>query len=129
MSFFFPDLLEHIVFGSMSSAAAVEKYTVADEATDVVRDVIGRIFMPVVVYDHQQVPALVNTITDAILSKIVHSRLPRKYIVNCTIVQRNGAGLHTLAACSWNADVDGSYVYKAENKGMICIVTVFGVTM
>lgn len=106
-----------------------EKYTVHDEAVDVVRDVCNRLFMPEPVYDHKRVPALINDIADAVIAKLTQSKLPRKYIAQCTIVQRNGAGLHTTSACSWNQESDGCFVHQAENKAMICIVTVYGVTM
>jgi dynein light chain Tctex-type 1 len=106
-----------------------EKYTVADEAADVVRDVLTRIITPEPSYDHKRVPQLVNDVTDGILAKLTQSKLPRKYIVQCTIVQRNGAGLHSIAACSWNQESDGSYQHQVETSAMICMVTVFGITM
>ena len=106
-----------------------EKYTVADEAVELLRDVTNKLFMPEPVYDHKRVPQLVKEITDAVIAKLQQSRLPRKYICHCTIVQRNGAGLHSTASCAWNPESDGCVVHKAENKAMICIVTVFGVTM
>ena len=106
-----------------------EKYTVADEAADVVREVCTRIVTPEPSYDHKRVPQLINDIVDGVLAKLTQSKLPRKYIVQCTIVQRNGAGLHSIAACSWNAESDGSYQYNLETKAMVCMVTVFGVTM
>ncbi len=106
-----------------------EKYTVADEAADVVREVCNRVVAPEPVYDHKRVPALIQDVTDGVLAKLTQSKLPRKYIVQVTIVQRNGAGLHSIAACSWNAESDGSYQYTLETKAMVCLVTVFGVTM
>lgn len=106
-----------------------EKYTVADEAADVVRETCTRVLTPQPSYDHKAVPGLINEINDSILGKLTKSKLPRKYIVQTTIVQRNGAGLHSISACSWNAESDGSYQYHMETKVMVCMVTVFGVTM
>jgi dynein light chain Tctex-type 1 len=107
-----------------------EKYTVQDEAADIVRDVCTRIITPEPSYDHKRVPQLVSDVIDEVMRKLTsQSRLARKYIVQCTIVQKNGAGIHSIAACSWNQDSDGSYVYSLDAKAMICIVTVFGVTM
>ena len=106
-----------------------EKYTVAEEAQDIVHEVVNRVFMPEPSYDHTRVAELVNSITDGCIAKLQNSKLPRKYIAHCTIMQKTGAGMHTAAACQWNSDSDGSYVYKAETKGMLCVVTVFGVTM
>lgn len=106
-----------------------EKFTVEDEAAEVVRDVTNKLFMPEPVYDHRRVSGLVKEITDACTTRLAQSKLPRKYIVHCAIVERKGAGIHATASCVWNPDSDGSYVYKAENKAMICLVTVFGVTL
>lgn len=106
-----------------------EKMTLADECQDVVRDVVNRIFMPEATYQHNRVPQLVQQITDLVLQRIQHSAVPRKYIAHCAVLQKNGAGFHALSACSWNSNSDGVYVYKAENKAMICVLTIYGVTM
>lgn len=113
-----------------SSMRANEKYTVEEDAAEICRDVCNKLFMPEPAYDHQRANQVINEICDATIQKLMHcSRLSRKYIAHCTIVQKNGAGLCTAAACSWNQDSDGCFAYKAENKTMICILTVFGVTM
>eukprot|EP00744_Colponema_vietnamica_P020563 GILI01029243.1.p1 GENE.GILI01029243.1~~GILI01029243.1.p1 ORF type:complete len:112 (-),score=14.10 GILI01029243.1:37-372(-) len=107
-----------------------DKISVQDEAADVCRDVVARIFMPEGAYQHDKIPAMNSSIVDTTIQRITaNSKVPRKYIAHCVIMQRNGAGLHSVSACSWNAASDGCYVYKAENKAMICILTVYGVTM
>ena len=107
-----------------------EKYTVQDEVQDIARDVVNRLFMPEAYYSHEKAPQLCSQIVDATVEKLSHQqRLPRKWIAHCAIVQKNGAGLHTISACSWDANSDGCYAYKAENKAMICVLTVYGVTM
>ena len=106
-----------------------DKYTVEDEAAPIVTDVVNKLFNPEPVYDHKRIPTLMQEINDAIIQKLSLSKLPRKYIAHTVIVQKNGAGVHSSAACVWNPESDGCYVLKAENKAMICIVTVFGVVM
>lgn len=73
--------------------------------------------------------------------------------VNCTIMQKNGAGLHTASSCFWNNDTDGSctvsnqrngnhsinqliihllhlsFQVRWENKTMYCIVSVYGLAI
>lgn len=107
-----------------------EKYTVADEAADVVRDVTNRMFMPEATYSQERAPLLCSQIVDATISRLAqNTKLPRKYIAHCAIIQKNGAGIHAVSACQWDPKSDGCYVFKAENKAMICILTVYGVTM
>ncbi|KAG8309671.1 hypothetical protein J6590_078967 [Homalodisca vitripennis] len=45
--------------------------------------------------------------------------------VTCTIMQKNGAGLHTASSCYWDNTTDGSCTVRWENKTMYCIVSVF----
>lgn len=47
-------------------------------------------------------------------------------VVTCTIMQKNGAGLHTASSCFWDNTTDGSCTVRWENKTMYCIVSVFG---
>jgi dynein light chain Tctex-type 1 len=107
-----------------------ERITLADDAQDVARDVVSRIFMPEATYNHNRVPQLVQQICDAVIQRLMQTaKLPRKYIAHCAVLQKNGAGFHALSACAWNTSSDACYVYKAENKAMICVLTVYGVTM
>ena len=50
-------------------------------------------------------------------------------VVNCVIMQKTGAGLHTAISCYWDTSTDGSCTIKWENKTMYCIVTVFGLAI
>ena len=52
-----------------------------------------------------------------------------QYIVTCTIMQKNGAGLHTASSCFWDNTTDGSCTVRWENKTMYCIVSVFGLSL
>ena len=107
-----------------------DKYTVADEAQDIVKEVVSRVFMPESTYNHSRVPQLVNQIVESTVQKLQQQqRIPRKYIVHCVIVQKNGAGVHTMSACYWDTNTDGCFAYKAESKVMICIVTVYRVSL
>lgn len=51
------------------------------------------------------------------------------FTVTCTIMQKNGAGLHTASSCYWDNATDGSCTVRWENKTMYCIVSVFGLAL
>jgi dynein light chain Tctex-type 1 len=108
-----------------------EKFSVQQEAQEVCQDVLGRLFVnDSAPYDHDRASALASDICDMVVSRLSHGRLPRKYIAQATIVQKLGAGMHTAASASWDAGSDGCYAVKAESRGqMVCILTVFGLTM
>lgn len=107
-----------------------DKVTVEDEAAGVCKDVVNRVFMPEGTYQHEKVPQITSAIVDGVIQRLSQSStIPRKYVAHCVIIQRNGAGFHATSAVSWNSSADGAFVYKAENKAMICVLTVYGVTM
>ncbi|CCW69052.1 unnamed protein product [Phytomonas sp. Hart1] len=109
---------------------AEEKLTLADDASVICKEILERHFMPEVKYQHSKVPTLVTNISDLIVQRLTReSSLPRKYIAHVVVVQKNGSGFCSVASCSWNPESDACYVYRAENRAMHCIVTVFGVTM
>ncbi|ORC90428.1 dynein light chain [Trypanosoma theileri] len=105
-----------------------EKLTLADDAKGICEEAVARHFMPVLKYRHESVPEIVTSITENIAQRLTQeAALPRKYIVHCVILQKNGAGFHALSACSWNPVSDACYVHHSENKAMHCVVTVYGV--
>lgn len=107
-----------------------ERLTLADDAGIICEEVVTRYFIPETRYQRGKVPTLVSSMADLIVQRLTQeSKLPRKYIALITIVQKNGAGLASVASCSWDTGSDACYVYQAENREMHCIITVFGVTM
>ena len=54
-------------------------------------------------------------------------------LVSCTVMQKNGAGLHLGHSCYWDISNDNSVIVrwpsekrKDPNARVVCIVTVFG---
>ena len=94
-------------------------------------EALGRMFVnDTAPYDHERAAHLSSEICDFVVDRLSHGRLPRKYIAQCTIVQKIGAGLHTAASATWDVEADGCYAVKAESRGqMLCILTVFGVAL
>lgn len=109
---------------------STERLTLADDASIICAEVLARHFIPENRYQHHRVPALVSGIADQVIQRLTQeAKLPRKYIAHVAIVQKNGSGLYAISSCSWNPASDACYVHKAENAAMICIVTVYGVTV
>ena len=104
--------------------------SLAQEAQDIVQDAINRNFLPQTTYNHDKVPQIVTQICDTIVQKLTQqSKLPRKYVVHCSILQKNGSGFSQVSCVAWNKDSDGCYVVKTESNCMICILSIYGVTM
>ena len=80
-------------------------------------------------YQHAKVNQWTSSIVETLLGTLTKQQKPFKYIVTCTIMQKNGAGLHTASSCFWDNTTDGSCTVRWENKSMYCIVSVFGLAI
>lgn len=80
-------------------------------------------------YSHQKVNNWTSSVVENVLGALCKLNKPYKYIVTCTIMQKNGAGLHTASSCYWDNATDGSCTVRWENKTMFCIVSVFGLAI
>ncbi|KAG5453404.1 Dynein light chain Tctex-type [Clonorchis sinensis] len=78
-------------------------------------------------YVHDQTQQWARTIIEGCLDKLVKLSKPYKYIVNCTLAQKNGGGLYNASSCYWDNTKDDTCTVKWENRTIACIVTVFGV--
>ncbi|XP_041831703.1 dynein light chain Tctex-type 1 [Melanotaenia boesemani] len=70
-----------------------------------------------------------NSVVEQCLGQLGKLGKPFKYIVNCVIMQKTGAGLQTASSCFWDNATDGSCTVKWENETMYCIITVFGLAI
>jgi len=88
-------------------------------------------------YDEQKVPHWINQISEKVMKYLVDTGKPFKYMVTCTIMQRNGAGLISANSCFWDTVADGSVTVQWPkekskdniNKTMNCIITVFAISI
>nr|XP_020445390.1 dynein light chain Tctex-type 1 isoform X2 [Monopterus albus] len=80
-------------------------------------------------YQHNRVNQWSTSVVEQCLGQLGKLGKPFKYIVNCIIMQKNGAGLQTASACFWDNSTDGSCAVRWENKSMYCIVNVFGLAI
>uniref|UniRef100_A0A3B4ZBI4 Dynein light chain Tctex-type 1 n=1 Tax=Stegastes partitus TaxID=144197 RepID=A0A3B4ZBI4_9TELE len=81
------------------------------------------------VYQHSRVKQWNSSVIEQCLSQLNKLGKPFKYIVNCIIMQKTGAGLQTACACFWDNSTDGCCAVKWENESMHCIVNVFGMAI
>ncbi|KAF7669575.1 hypothetical protein LDENG_00173810 [Lucifuga dentata] len=80
-------------------------------------------------YQHSRVNQWTTSVLEQCLSQLGKLGKPFKYIVNCIIMQKNGAGLQTASSCFWDNSTDGSCTVRWENSSMYCIVSVFGLAI
>lgn len=87
-------------------------------------------------YSHQKVSQWTSNTVEHALKRLTALNKPFKYVgiigiypVTCTIMQKNGAGLHCASSCYWDNATDGSTSYKYESKTMNIIVNVYGLAI
>lgn len=83
------------------------------------------------VYDDRKVPQLINAICEDAVKRLTALGNPYKYIVQCLVVQRTGAGVHMASSCFWDTTTDASVSVSMENesKTMCCIAAVYGAAL
>lgn len=85
-------------------------------------------------FSDQHVQGWIDEICSSVTMELINMKKPFKYLVSCTIMQKNGAGLHSSHSCFWDAGVDNTVVArwpsekkKDPNARCCAIVQVFGV--
>ena len=81
------------------------------------------------VYNHNKVSQWTSSVVEQCLKRLTNLNKPFKYVTTTTIMQKNGAGLHTASSCYWDNATDGSCTVRWENKTMYCVTTVFGLAI
>ncbi|KAI4899886.1 hypothetical protein NFI96_012082 [Prochilodus magdalenae] len=99
-----------------------------DEASNAVKECIEGVIGGVD-YSQNKVNQWTASIVEHSLTQLVKQGKPFKYIVNCAIMQKSGAGLHTANSCYWDTTTDGSCTVRWENRTMYCVVSVFAVAV
>ncbi|KAJ3098243.1 Mitochondrial DNA replication protein yhm2 [Phlyctochytrium bullatum] len=96
------------------------KAFVTEEVNNIVKESIENTIQNAA-YHHNKVGQWNSNIVELCLKKLTQLNKPFKYIVTCTIMQKNGAGLHAASSCYWDAATDGCTTYKYDSKTMYCI--------
>ncbi|XP_069696313.1 dynein light chain Tctex-type 1 [Periplaneta americana] len=112
----------------MDDLTTDETQFVVDEVSTIIKEAIEN-SIGGNAYQHNKVNQWTSSVVEACLGALTKLQKPFKYIVTCTIMQKNGAGLHTASSCFWDNSTDGSCTVRWENKTMYCIVSVFGLAI
>ncbi|KAM4712939.1 dynein light chain Tctex-type 1-like [Anableps anableps] len=80
-------------------------------------------------YKHSRVNQWTTSVVEQCLIQLSKLGKPFKYIANCIIMQKNGAGLQTASTCFWDNTTDESCTVRWENKSMYVIVSIFGLAI
>lgn len=89
-------------------------------------------------YSEKNVPLWINDICEDVIKKLVGLQKPYKYMTNCTIMQKNGAGCVMSHNSFWDsgADLSASMIWpnkqtKAEQmKSTIqCVIAVYAISL
>ncbi|KAF3421917.1 hypothetical protein E2986_01462 [Frieseomelitta varia] len=125
-----------------------ETQFVVDDVSKIIKEAI-EVSIGGNAYQHNKVNQWTSNVVEGCLGNLTKLQKPYKYIgmyltvhknsffielkktvpVTCTIMQKNGAGLHTASSCYWDNATDGSCTVRWENKTMYCIVSVFGLAI
>ncbi|KTF78886.1 hypothetical protein cypCar_00043903, partial [Cyprinus carpio] len=108
-----------------------------DDASNVVKELCLCVFIGQCIegivggvdYSQNKVNQWTASIVEHTLTQLVKQGKPFKYIVNCAVMQKSGAGLHTANSCYWDTTTDGSCTVRWENRTMYCVVSVFAVAI
>eukprot|EP01060_Flectonema_neradi_P004093 TRINITY_DN12697_c0_g2_i1.p2 TRINITY_DN12697_c0_g2~~TRINITY_DN12697_c0_g2_i1.p2 ORF type:complete len:106 (+),score=4.81 TRINITY_DN12697_c0_g2_i1:43-360(+) len=95
----------------------------------VVGSCIEEIITPSLAYQHEKVGGWVNSVVESCMRALTELKMPRKYIVHCTVLQKSGAGLYSNTACYWDSSSDGYFTHRTENSTLICVTTVYGIAL
>ena len=86
------------------------------------------------IYDDTQVQGWVDEICSRITGELIDQKKPFKYVVNCTVMQKNGAGLHAAHSCYWDGANDNAVIArwpsekrKDPNARVVCLTHVYGI--
>ncbi|XP_046403636.1 dynein light chain Tctex-type-like [Ischnura elegans] len=80
-------------------------------------------------YEKEKVKSWAHDIGERCLQGIAALEKPFKFIVEVSIMQRNGAGFHSSTACYWEATQDGISSLRWDNETMHCILNVVGLSI
>eukprot|EP01017_Pseudomicrothorax_dubius_P044807 TRINITY_DN7625_c0_g1_i12.p1 TRINITY_DN7625_c0_g1~~TRINITY_DN7625_c0_g1_i12.p1 ORF type:complete len:119 (-),score=5.17 TRINITY_DN7625_c0_g1_i12:62-418(-) len=88
-----------------------ESAFIPDDVSRMIEEIVDAQFHNVP-YDETKVPSWINLICERVMKGLADSGKPYKYMVNCIIMQKNGAPMMTTWSCFWDTVLDGSAYYR-----------------
>lgn len=80
-------------------------------------------------YVADEVPELSGDISERCLARARELCPTYKVVVNVSLLQRTGSGLHTCSACFWDRELDACCSVRWESSSMYCIIAIFGISV
>ncbi|KAL7676743.1 hypothetical protein ACOME3_002992 [Neoechinorhynchus agilis] len=80
-------------------------------------------------YDSSQVNRWMSEIIEGAINRLIALSQNFKYIINCTIMVKNGTCLHVASSCYWDERNDGSCIVKYENDSLYAVASVYGLSI
>jgi dynein light chain Tctex-type 1 len=80
-------------------------------------------------YVADEIPELSGEISERCLARARELCPTYKIVVNVSILQRTGSGLHTCSACFWDRELDSCCSVRWESTNMYAIIAIFGVSV
>ncbi|RNF06266.1 outer arm dynein [Trypanosoma rangeli] len=96
--------------------------------SDIIQDEVStllRVKFAQEAWNPRKVDGWVDDVVDGVLKNLADLKKPFKYIVNCVVMQRTGAGISTGFISLWDNTLDGVVHVPYENETLHCFVTVF----
>ncbi|KAG0305368.1 Dynein light chain Tctex-type 3 [Dissophora globulifera] len=97
-------------------------------ATQILEEVVKKVLKDAE-YRADLVPDWQAAIYQESIARLTQLKGTFKYIVTSTILESVGAGVHISSTSLWDAESDGSAVYRFENKTLIAFVYAFGLAV
>ncbi|CAI2183055.1 15286_t:CDS:2 [Funneliformis geosporum] len=97
-----------------------------EEIKGIIKEVVEESILKDSAYLHSRISNWNATIVDTTVKRLASLHKSFKYIVTCTIFERNGAGIHATTTCYWDSNHDGSTTYRYDTNSMHVIVNVWG---
>ncbi|KAF9329265.1 Dynein light chain Tctex-type 3 [Podila minutissima] len=97
-------------------------------ATQILEEVVKKVLRDAT-YRTDLIPDWQAAIYKESLTQLTQMKGTFKYIVTSTIMEAVGAGVHISSTSLWDAESDGSAVFRFENKTMVVFVYAFGLAV
>lgn len=100
-----------------------------DETNQIIREAINEILLKENKFDREKLPLWSDSIVQLCLDELSKLNKPYKFIVTCSINQRDGAGMSSHSSCFLNTDNDNIATVRWDNDVMHCIVSVYSLML
>ncbi|KAF0369749.1 Dynein light chain Tctex-type 1 [Gigaspora margarita] len=115
--------------GEFSSFKDPKKTFNEDEVKIIVKEIVESTILQDSAYLHSRISNWNAIIVENTVKRLAALNKSIKYIVTCTIFEKNGAGIHATTTCHWDSKHDGSTTYRHDTNSMYVIVNVWGLSV